>query len=183
MSETTMSETIIRRARPSDAETVADLGARTFSATFGHLYPPGDLAAFLAEAYDLDKTRVQLADPGGATWLMETDDGVAVGYVTVGACGLPHPDVTAQCGELKRIYLLADWQGGGRGSRLMAAALDWLAAEKAGDLWIGVWSGNAGAQKLYARMGFEKAGEYHFKVGETRDHEFILRRRRSGDQR
>ncbi|HWU15100.1 MAG TPA: GNAT family N-acetyltransferase, partial [Caulobacter sp.] len=39
-----------------------------------------------------------------------------------------------------------------------------------------VWSENFGAQKLYGRLGFEKVGEYHFPVGETRDLEFILRR-------
>ncbi len=39
-----------------------------------------------------------------------------------------------------------------------------------------MWSGNFGAQKLYARLGFEKVGEYEFKVGATRDHEFIMRR-------
>ena len=44
------------------------------------------------------------------------------------------------------------------------------------DVWIGVWSENHGAQRLYARHGFEKVGEYEFKVGQTRDHEFILRR-------
>jgi RimJ/RimL family protein N-acetyltransferase len=40
-----------------------------------------------------------------------------------------------------------------------------------------VWSENHGAQRFYAREGFEKVGEYGFKVGRTVDHEFILRRR------
>ena len=56
-----------------------------------------------------------------------------------------------------------------------AESLDWL--EKPGRmLWIGVWSENFGAQKLYGRLGFEKVGEYEFPVGGTRDREFILRR-------
>ena len=44
------------------------------------------------------------------------------------------------------------------------------------DVWIGVWSENYGAQRLYRRFGFDKAGEYEFVVGETRDREFIFRR-------
>ena len=84
--------------------------------------------------------------------------------------------MTPGCGELKRIYLLPQWQGGGRGSALLQTALDWLEATMPGPIWIGVWSQNVGAQKLYARLGFEKVGEYEFKVGATRDHEFILRR-------
>jgi ribosomal protein S18 acetylase RimI-like enzyme len=45
------------------------------------------------------------------------------------------------------------------------------------DLWIGVWSENLGAQRFYARRGFQKVGEYGFHVGRTIDREFILRRR------
>jgi RimJ/RimL family protein N-acetyltransferase len=39
-----------------------------------------------------------------------------------------------------------------------------------------VWSENFGAQRLYARYGFTRVGDYFFPVGEHRDHEFILRR-------
>lgn len=45
-----------------------------------------------------------------------------------------------------------------------------------GPLWVGVWSGNLKAQKLYAAHGFEKAGEYQYPVGRWLDDEFILRR-------
>ena len=171
----TMTDAAIRRADTTDAETLSTLSAATFSATFAHLYPPSDLAAFLAESYAVERSRAQLADPAIATWLMEAG-GVAVGYAMAGPCALPHPDVTPECGELKRIYMLPAWQGGGRGSRLLATALAWLEARTRGALWIGVWSQNLGAQRLYERMGFVKVGEYEFKVGGTRDQEFILRR-------
>ena len=174
-----MTDAVIRRANIADAEVLSALSAATFSAAFAHLYPPSDLAAFLEESYAVERSRAQLADPKVATWLMEAQDGAvreAVGYAMAGPCALPHPDVTPACGELKRIYLLPAWQGGGRGSRLLATALAWLEAETTGALWIGVWSQNLGAQRLYARMGFAKMGEYEFKVGQTRDHEFILRR-------
>ena len=45
-----MQEPVIRRADVSDAQVVAEIGARTFSETFAHLYPPEDLAGFLADA-------------------------------------------------------------------------------------------------------------------------------------
>ena len=170
-----MSEALIRPAGLGDAETLAALGAATFSETFAHLYPADDLATFLAESHSVDRWRAYLTDPATATWLMEVD-GEAVGYALVGDCALPHPEVTPGCGELKRIYMLKTWQGGGRGSRLMETALAWLEANKTGALWLGVWSQNHGAQRLYERMGFEKVGVYDFKVGQSVDHEFILRR-------
>jgi diamine N-acetyltransferase len=170
-----MTETTIRRALASDAPAVADLGARTFSDTFAHLYPPEDLAAFLAEAHAPAKVAAEIADPAMGVWLAERD-GAAVGYAVAGPCHLPHPEVTPACGELQRIYVDKAAQGEGLGGRLMEIALDWLERDGPRRLWIGVWSGNVGAQRLYERAGFRKVGEYGFKVGASTDHEFILAR-------
>ena len=108
-----MPKTTIRRAGADDASILAELGARTFSTTFGHLYPAADLAAFLEATHTPDKIAVELAAPRMAAWLAERD-GAAIGYALAGPCGLPHPDVTAECGELKRIYVLSRGPGRGR---------------------------------------------------------------------
>ena len=83
---------------------------------------------------------------------------------------------TPACGELDRLYLLADHQSGGTGGRLLAEALAWLEKDEPRRLWIGVWSENHGAQRLYARHGFEVVGAYDFVVGRTLVHELIMRR-------
>jgi ribosomal protein S18 acetylase RimI-like enzyme len=170
-----MTTPTIRRATPADAEALSRIGAETFSETFGHLYPPQDLATFLETAYAVETSRRDLADPDKAVWLVEAG-GAVVGHALAGPCDLPHDKVTATCGELKRLYILKAFQGGGTGSRLLAETLAWLERDGPRRLWIGVWSENFGAQRLYGRLGFEKVGEYHFIVGETRDREFILRR-------
>jgi GNAT superfamily N-acetyltransferase len=170
-----MSAPTFRRAGPDDAEALSRIGAETFAETFGHLYPPEDLRAFLDAAYGLEKTRRDLADPAKAAWLVEAD-GEVVGHALAGPCDLPHDDVTPDCGELKRLYVLKAFQSGGTGSRLLAETLAWLERDGPCPLWIGVWSENLGAQRLYGRMGFEKVGEYEFPVGQIRDREFILRR-------
>jgi GNAT superfamily N-acetyltransferase len=166
---------MLRRATLADAEALAAVGAATFTETFGHLYPPQDLARFLAEAHGLPRVRADLADPHKAIWLAETD-GEVVGYALAGPCDLPHPDVRPTDGELKRLYLFGRAQNGGLGGRLLEAAFAWLLREGPRTLWIGVWSVNLGAQRLYGRHGFVKVGEYGFPVGETIDREFILRR-------
>jgi len=171
-----MSEPVIRRAGPADAEALSAIGKATFSETFAHLYPPEDLEAFLADAYGLEKTRADLASPAKAAWLVERD-GQVIGHALAGPCKLPHAEVTPACGELDRLYLLKAHQGGGLGSRLLAEVFAWLEKDGPRDLWIGVWSENFGAQKLYERQGFSKVGTYDFVVGNTRDHEFILRRK------
>ena len=113
--------------------------------------------------------------PTKAAWLVEAD-GRPVGHALAGPCKLPHPEVTAACGELDRLYLLQGSQSGGVGSRLFAEVMAWLEQDGPRRLWIGVWSENYGAQRLYARHGFEVVGTYEFVVGATRDHELIMRR-------
>lgn len=165
----------IRRAGVADAQVLSAIATRTFSETFGHLYAPQDLQDFIAENYAAERQAVILAHPDYAVWLLE-DDGEAVGHAAAGPCGLPHADVAPGDGELKRLYVLADVQNGGWGGRLFQTALDWLQRDGPRTLWIGVWSENLGAQRFYARHGFELAGEYEFVVGRHRDREFILRR-------
>lgn len=171
-----MQEPIIRRAGPQDAAALSEIGARTFVETFSHLYSPQDLEAFLAEAYGPERTAADLAHPGKAQWLVEAD-GQVIGYALAGPSDLPHDEVTPACGELKRFYLLKQWQGGGLGGRLFDIVMAWLEKDGPRDLWIGVWSENHGAQRFYLRHGFVKVGDYGFRVGSTIDHEFIMRRR------
>jgi ribosomal protein S18 acetylase RimI-like enzyme len=166
----------IRRATPGDADALSRISRRTFTATFGHLYPAEDLQAFLEDSYAPDVCARLLGDDAYAIWLLE-DGTETVGHAMAGPCGLPHPDVAPGDGELKRLYVLDSVQNGGWGGRLFQAAIDWLERDGPRTLWISVWSENLGAQRFYARHGFEKAGEYEFPVGRVRDREFMLRRR------
>lgn len=166
---------MIRRATVADAERLSVLAARTFTETFGHLYPPGDLAAFLAEAYDPGRQRRILAHPDYAIWLLERN-GEAIGHAAAGPCALPHPKVVRGDGEIKRLYVRQGYQGGGLGAQLCDAAMQWLLRDGPRQLWVGVWSENHGAQRFYERYGFAHAGEYEFPVGRVRDREFIFRR-------
>lgn len=165
----------IRRATPADAAVLAALAEATFVQAFAHLYPDEDLQAFLRGAYTVERQREVLASADEAVWLLEDGD-VAVGYVHAGPCGLPNPAVAPADGEVKRMYVLASHQSGGWGGRLMDVAEQWLLEGGAPAIWIGVWSGNHGAQRFYARRGFVQVGEHTFPVGRVIDREFTLRR-------
>lgn len=174
-----MTDAVIRPARPEDAEPLARLGRQTFIDTFvtgfGIPYPAEDLIAFLEASFSPEATAKKLAEPGGAWWVAERD-GELLAFANAGPNTLPHPDGRAGHAELRRLYVGKGAQGLGLGTRLLTLALDWMQAHSDGPLWIGVWSGNEKAQKLYAAHGFEKAGEYQYPVGRWLDDEFILRR-------
>lgn len=167
----------IRRATAGDAPALAVLAAETFTETFGHLYRPADLAAFLATEQTAAHYRRLIGQPDVGVWLAEAADGTLVGFLTAGPCKLPVPGREPAAGEIRQLYLRSSIQGRGLGSALLDTGLAWLRAQGHAPLYIGVWSGNHGAQRLYGRRGFEKVGEYDFPVGEHLDREYILRER------
>jgi ribosomal protein S18 acetylase RimI-like enzyme len=176
----------IRRAGPGDAAALAALGAETFTETFGHLYPPEDLRAFLLKAHSLDAWNRLLADPRHAVWTAELSDSAPVGFISVGACKLPVENCEPEAGEVQQLYVLARHHNLRLGTRLMETGLEWLDASRCVPIYVGVWSENYGAHRFYARYGFSKVGEYGFQVGATIDREFILKRaapRGSGSSR
>lgn len=167
----------IRRASPGDATALASIARETFVETFGHLYRPEDRTAFLETSMSVAAYAALLVDPHVAVWVAEDNHRAMVGYLNAGPCKLPVPQREAGAGEIRQLYLRASAQREGLGTRLLVLGLEWLAAQGHSPLYVGVWSGNHGAQRLYARHGFEKVGEYDFPVGEHLDREFILRQR------
>lgn len=165
-----------RRATAGDAAALAELGAATFVETFGHLYPAEDLQTFLAKSHTPESWLRTLTDPGRATWIAEHRNGRKIGFIVVGACKLPVQDLEITAGEVQQLYVLAEFHNLRLGTRLMELGLEWLAGQDRSPLYVGVWSENYGAQRFYARYGFNKVGEYGFTVGSTVDREFILKR-------
>jgi ribosomal protein S18 acetylase RimI-like enzyme len=170
---------VIRRASVADAAALSRIASETFVETFGHLYPPSDLNAYLTKTYALERCRAQLDNPAMGVWfatLEAAKNAPPAGFIVVGPCKLPVKDLEPHAAEIQQLYVYAKHHNLRLGSRLMDAALAWLESERRKPLYIGVWSQNLAAQKFYGRYGFNKVGEYGFPVGETVDHEFILKR-------
>lgn len=174
-----MTEPVIRPARLDDAAALGALGRQTFIDTFvtgfGIPYPKADLEAFLDTNFDLAPMQKKLVEPGCAWWVADRD-GELLAFANTGPNGLPHPDAQPTHMELRRLYVAKTAQGLGLGTKLLTLALEWMQSNTDGPLWIGVWSGNLKARKLYGAYGFEKAGEYRYPVGDWFDDEVILRR-------
>ncbi|HEU4623229.1 MAG TPA: GNAT family N-acetyltransferase [Steroidobacteraceae bacterium] len=169
---------VIRRATVDDAAALSKIAAETFVETFGHLYPPEDLQAYLATSYAAERSRKQLADQAIGIWFAMLGEEPA-GFIVAGGCKLPVQNLEPTAGEIRQLYVYAKHQNLRIGSRLLDTALDWLVTSGRDPLYVGVWSENYGAQRLYARYGFVKCGEYGFPVGKTVDLEFILKRARA----
>ena len=157
---------------PDDSGALADLHRRSFVETFGHLYRPEDLAAFL-ENHSEGSWAAELANPDLSVQLVE-DDGVPAAFAKVGPVSLP---VTpgAPAAELRQFYILKPWQGAGIAPRLMDWVLDEAGRRGAAELYLSVYVDNHRARRFYDRYGFEYVAPYAFMVGEQADEDLIMR--------
>jgi diamine N-acetyltransferase len=155
-----------RKAGPDDAEALSYLGSATFLASFAFDHPGKPLIEHLKAEHSVEYYEAKLANPDVDIVIGETPLGAPVGYVML----VPpeHPDLQ-QAGdwELKRIYLLGPWQGGGNGLALLQQAFDVAAARNAQRLILAVYESNERAVAFYERAGFVQIGETVFMVGDT----------------
>lgn len=163
----------IRRATADDAAKLALLGGATFLAAFAHDHPGDALVAHCREEHSEALYAGWAADPTSALWIAETPLGAPVGYALM---TVPKLDIAVEPEdlELKRIYALSGWQGGGLGRRLMGAVIDEARARNARRLYLCVYEANAAAQAFYERFGFRRVGTQRFHVGDVAFSDFIL---------
>jgi len=161
-----VSETQIRRCALGDEAALALVGQATFLETFSGVLGGRDIITHCANAHSVELYRTWLADSGYALWLVETSPGNApVGYMVVARAQLPLSDATDDDLELKRIYLLSKFRGGGVGKQLVAVAEQYSRARRAARLLLGVYAHNRSAISFYERHGFSKLGDRKFNVG------------------
>jgi diamine N-acetyltransferase len=161
-----------RDATPEDAPAIGALFRRSFTDTFGHLYAPEDLAAFLARFTDSAR-REELTDPDHAFRLAEAD-GTLAGFAKVSSVTLP-VEPTAPAAELRQLYVLGPWQGAGIAPELIGWALAEARRRGAEELYLSVFVDNHRARRFYERHGFEAVGRYDFMVGGQADEDVIMR--------
>lgn len=165
---------ILRPATPADIPALSRLGSDSFVASFGHMYSPEDLAAFLDEAHSPAALAAELGNPDRLYRLAE-QDGALVGYCKLGLkCGFPEFARGSKVLELKQLYTDPQATGGGIGTALMDWAMAEFRTREADEVQISVWSGNHGAQRFYGRYGFGKVADHTFRVGEQLDQEFLF---------
>lgn len=164
----------LRRAVPADAACLAMLGGATFLHAFAHDHPGDGLVAHVTGQHSVAWYATALVDPAAAVWIVETPLAAPIGYAVLTA---PAVSAGAEPGdlELKRIYMLGPWQGGGWGARLLGAVEAEARARGAGRLLLCVYSANVAAQRFYVRQGYADTGfRQNFMVGAARFADLIF---------
>ena len=165
-----------RAAKPGDEQALSLLGQATFLNTFAFDHPGGPLIQFLQDLHSVEFYAAKLANPDIDIVIGETPLGAPVAYAML--CPPEHPDVQQDGDwELKRIYLLPGWQGGGNGAALMEQALNVARKRQAGRLLLAVYEVNDRAIAFYQRQGFTHVGEAVFMVADVPFRDMVFARK------
>lgn len=158
----------IRRVTVSDAPLLSVIAKETFYDTFTGTCTEEDMQGFLQTYFSEQQLAAELSCPDDMCFFAEVY-GKPAGYLHI------KEDYTNfslikkwKALELKRIYVLKEFQGKGIAQSLMDFTLSYAAESKYEVVWLGVWEHNYRAQKFYNKYGFENSGHTHdFPIGNT----------------
>ncbi len=156
----------IRPAQESDADSLADLGARTFSDAYSSIVPAKDLEDYLGKAFSTEQVLEDIASPD-VLILVAANSNKICGYIKLQATPAPEHIDAKNPIELMRLYILRDWQGCGIGTALMDAGFIAAKDRAYKTCWLRVWEGNQRAIDFYENKGFATVGSEPYQVGSS----------------
>ena len=151
---------IIREWTREDLPAVRHITWETWVATYSSFIPMEDLRGYCDEHYSIDAL-AELMESPSFRGLLAIEDGVPVGYAKV-----KYNSEEKRC-YLSSLYILPAFQGGGIGSRLLAAGEKFAGTYGVGEVWLGVMVQNSSALAWYRKIGFEFVEEAPFTMGKT----------------
>ncbi len=164
----TAMEITIRRVTLADTNTLSALSKKTFFDTFTGTCTPKDMNDFLEDYFNVAQVEKELNNEADFYFFAEVD-GVPAGYIRFME-DYSNFEVMKKwkAMELKRIYVLQQFQGKGIANKLLDFIHEFCMAQNYRVMWLGVWENNVRARKFYEKNGFVNSGYTHnFPIGST----------------
>ena len=166
----------LRTATPADALRLSVLATQVWLDTYCTEGVNDSLAREVRHSCGPEAFEARLREPQRHHVLAEREGGLVQAFVELLPDQRPPPPGLAAGAEVVRWYVQPAAQGQSLGGRLLEAAAAWARAQGEASLWLTVWTGNARAQRFYARQGFEDLGTAEFEFEGRRYENQVLRR-------
>lgn len=166
----------IRACTSDDLHKLREISIETFTDTFGDENKPEHLNAYLERAYNLPQLEQELAHACSQFYFAHLD-GELAGYLKVNIEDAQSEEMGAEAFEVERIYVRKHFQKAGLGKNLMEKAIELAKKQNKKSIWLGVWEKNKNALAFYERMGFVRAGEHSFYMGDDEQIDYIMVKR------
>lgn len=165
----------IRAARPSDAGELAALAERTFREAFGAANASADMDLYCGANHGESIQAAEIANPELLTLVCE-EKGALIAFAQLGWGKAPDCVAARRPGEIRRLYVLKDWHGGGVARDLMTECMAQLAGRGTDVAWLGVWEKNPRAIAFYRKFEFAEAGTQIFRLGTDPQRDVVMAR-------
>jgi ribosomal protein S18 acetylase RimI-like enzyme len=165
----------ITRATTDDAKLLSEMGRQTFSETFNGTCSNDDMAEFLELYYNLPQVIKELSDEEDYYYFAFFNETPA-GYLRVKESNSDIPLVKLYRSiELKRIYVLKEFQSLKIGAALLNFAFDFATENAYQAIYLSVWEHNTKALNFYKKWGFINTGHKNdFPIGNTSQTDYWL---------
>lgn len=157
-----------------DLSALQELSKKTFLDAFASVNTEEDMQAYLENAFSKTQLLAELQDPEVTFYFLQWQD------KTLGYCKVKRglPAAVAEEGsalEICRLYVVQEFQGQQLGQLMLDEIIASAREQQLDFVWLGVWSQNPGAIRLYERNGFSKIGSYTFMLGNDPQTDFIMK--------
>ena len=167
--------TVLRKCKTEDFETLRELSIRTYYETFAHLNTAEDMAAYLEDAFNVERLMKEFNDPNSSFYFLYSDECLA-GYFKLNEAPSQTDINDAESLEIERIYVSSEFQGAGLGRYLMEQAITIANERNKKYAWLGVWEKNEKAIRFYKKNGFYEIGTHKFVMGEDVQTDYVMRK-------
>lgn len=167
-----------RNAVPSDAPVISELIGSTWSHFFAYSVSASDLDEYLSGPLSPASIERDINNPCNTFIVAQItqEDGsvtiIGVAQLVIGptdaSLTLPKPI------ELRRFYILKEYQGTTLAKDLMSQAESRAKREGYETIWLGVWEDNSRAKRFYEKMGYIQRGEKFFYAGKSERRDWIM---------
>lgn len=105
----------LKQCTVSDFNTLRELSIKTYYETFAHLNTPEDMAAYLEDAFNVERFSKELNDPNSVFSFLYCNEQIA-GYLKLNEAPSQTVSMTPPLWKLRGFMLQAEFQGEGLGS-------------------------------------------------------------------
>ena len=167
--------TVLKRCKTEDFDVLRALSIKTYYETFAHLNTEEDMAAYLDDAFNVEKLRGEFNDEHSEFYFLY-DNEVLAGYLKVNEAPSQTELNEKTSLEIERIYVSSEFQGKGLGQFLMEQAVAMAVERQKQFVWLGVWEKNEKAIRFYKKNEFYEIGTHSFFMGEDEQTDYIMRK-------
>lgn len=165
--------TTIRIATIEDLQALREISIETFGDTFAAQNKPENMQVYMEKAFDERQLAKELDQPDSTFYLLE-EGGELAGFLKLNVGGAQSEPMGDEALEIERIYIRRAFKRRGYGRKLIELAREVAEAQGKSKLWLGVWEKNADAAAFYERLGFVRAGEHSFFMGDEEQTDWIM---------